>query len=134
MVKLTKEAKRIINDFGPSFIATASKSGAPIVSTHGFFRVLDDTHVVFAEVASPHTAANLKENPKVSAIIYERSTRRGCRITGEAEIMASGKLFDDVSAPYAERGINIRHVVKVVIEEAVTFQSGRFYFYEPDEV
>ena len=121
MAKLTEEAKKIISEFGPALIATASKEGKPNVSPKGSFRVLDDEHVVFANIASPRTLANLKENPQLTAVIFDRSTRKGCRIWGKAEILDSGDLFDSLSAEFAPEGMRVKNVVKVTLEEAVTF-------------
>ena len=90
MAKLSEEAKKIIGEFGPALIATASKSGKPNVSPKGSFRVLDDEHVVFANIASPRTMGNLKENPQLTAIMLDRSSRKGCRVWGKAEILDSG--------------------------------------------
>ncbi|MFC1871500.1 pyridoxamine 5'-phosphate oxidase family protein [Chloroflexota bacterium] len=121
MAILSNEAKKIIAEFGPALIATASKSGKPNVSPKGSFRILDDEHVIFANVASQRTIANLKENPQLTAIILDRSTRKGCRIWGKAEILASGDLFDSISAEYAVRDMKVKHVVRVTVEEVATF-------------
>ena len=121
MAKLSEEAKKIIAEFGPALIATASKEGKPNVSPKGSFRVLDDEHVIFANIASPRTMANLKQNPQLTAIIFDRSTRKGCRIWGKAEILDSGDLFDSLSAEFAPTGMKVRHLVKVTVEEAVIF-------------
>ncbi len=121
MAKLSEEAKKIISEYGPALIATASKAGKPNVSPKGSFRVLDDEHVIFANIASPRTMANLKENPQLTAIMLDRSSRKGCRIWGKAEILGSGDLFDSFSAELAQRGTKVKHVVKVTVEEAATF-------------
>ena len=121
MAKLSEEAKKIISEFGPALIATASKEGKPNVSPKGSFRVLDDEHVIFANIASPRTMANLKENPQLTAIIFDRSTRKGCRIWGKAEVLDSGDLLDSIAAEYAPRGMKVKHLVKVAVEEAATF-------------
>ena len=115
------EAKKIISEFGPALIATASKSGKPNVSPKGSFRVLDDENVVFANISSPRTLANLKENPQLTAIIFDRSTRKGCRIWGKVEVLDSGELFDSISAEYEPKGMKVKHLVKVTVEEAATF-------------
>ena len=118
MAKLNEEAKKIIAEFGPALIATASKNGKPNVSPKGSFRILDDEHVIFANIASPRTMANLKENPQLTAIIFDRSTRKGLRIWGKAEVMSSGTLFDSVSAEFATRDMKVKQVVNVTVEEA----------------
>jgi hypothetical protein len=121
MAKLTKEAKKIIAELGPALIATASKDGKPNVSVKGSFRVLDDEHIVFADIASPRTIANLRENPQLSAIVFDPSTRKGCRIWGKVEILDSGDLFDSISAEFAARKMKVKHLVRVTVEEVVTF-------------
>jgi predicted pyridoxine 5'-phosphate oxidase superfamily flavin-nucleotide-binding protein len=121
MTKLSEEAKKIIAEFGPALIATASKAGKPNVSPKGSFRVLDDEHVVFANIASPRTIANLRENPQLSAIVFDPTTRKGCRIWGKAEIVDSGPLFDSMSAEYVARKMKVKHLVKVAVEEVATF-------------
>ena len=122
MAKLSEEAKKAIGELGPSLVATASKDGKPNVSLKGSFRVLDDEHVIFADIASPGTTANLRENPQLSAIVFDAATRKGCRIWGKAEeILDSGNLFDTISAEYASKRMKVQHVVKVKVDEVITF-------------
>ena len=121
MAKLNDEAKKIIGEFGPALIATASKEGKPNVSPKGSFRVLDDENVVFANIASPRTMANIKENPQLTAIIFDRSTRKGCRIWGKAEVVDSGEIFNTLSAEFEPRGMKVKNVVKVTVDEVATF-------------
>lgn len=122
MAKLTEEAKKAIAEFGAALVATASKDGKPNVSLKGSFRVLDDEHVIFADIASPRTLANLGENPQLSAIVFDPATRKGCRVWGKAvEILDSGGLFDTISAEFAPMGMKVNHVVKVAVDEVITF-------------
>ena len=122
MAKLSEEAKKAIAEFGAALVATASKSGKPNVSLKGSFRVLDDEHVIFADIASPQTMANLRENPQLSVMVFDPSTCKGCRIWGRAaEILDSGRLFDTISAEFAPRGMKVNHIVKVAVDEVVTF-------------
>jgi hypothetical protein len=122
MAKLSDEAKKLIGELAPALVATASKNRKPNVSVKGSFRVLDDEHVIFADIASPRTMANLRENPQLSAIVFDRATRKGCRIWGKAEILDSGDLFDAISAEFAKMKMKVKHLVKVAVEaeEAVS--------------
>ena len=121
MAKLTEEAKKLVGELYPGLIATASKDGKPNVSPKGSFRVLDDEHVGFADVRSPRTIANLRENPQISVMVFSNSPRKGCRIWGKAEILDSGELFDAMSAEFAPKGFKVQHVVKVKVDEVETF-------------
>ena len=101
-------------------MATASKDGRPNVSLRGSFRVLDDEHVIFTDQGRLYTLANLRENPQLSAVVWDTATRKGCRIWGKAEILENGQLFDTISAESASRGRTIKYLVKVAIEEVAT--------------
>jgi predicted pyridoxine 5'-phosphate oxidase superfamily flavin-nucleotide-binding protein len=121
MAILSEEAKMLIKDVHPGFIATASLTGRPNVSPKGSFRVLDDEHVLFADVHSPNTIANLIENPQVAAFVFEPSTRHGCRIWGSAEVISSGDLFDQVNAELSGRNMRANHIVVVSVAEFIVF-------------
>jgi len=118
---ISEEIKKAIAEYSPALIATSDRSGKPNVSAKGSLRVIDDEHLVFADVRSPRTVANLKENPKLAIIGLNAATRKGYRIWGKAEILSSGQLFDQVSKEFAARNTKINHLVKVTIEDAIVF-------------
>ena len=119
MAKLSDKIKETIAEVRPGIIATASRDGKPNVSAKGSLRVLDDNHVVFADMSSPHTIANLRENPQVAILVLHPKSMRGCRIWGKAEVLNSGELFDKFNEEYSARNIKVNHVVKVTVEEAL---------------
>jgi len=121
MAKLTEEARKRIGELHPALVATSSTSGRPNVSAKGSLRVLDDDHVVFADVASPRTIKNITENPQVAIICLDVVTRRGCRVWGQAEVITEGELFEGMATELAERHMTVNHVVKVAVEEVETF-------------
>jgi uncharacterized protein len=121
MAILSNEAKTLIASIHPGMVATADASGRPNVSPKGSFMVLDDEHVAFADVHSPHTIANLRLNPQVSAIVYDAATRHGCRVWGSAEILTAGEVFDKINTGLAARNMKANHVVVVAVDEYLTF-------------
>ena len=120
MAKLTEGAKKAIGEIRPSLVATASKTGKPNVSAKGSLRVLDDEHLLFADVASPRTIANIKENPQVAVICLDAASRKGCRIWGKGEIITSGEIFNKIAADMASRNMKVKNVVKITVEEIET--------------
>ena len=124
MAKLSEEAKKIIGEISPAQVATVSKDGKPNVSPKGSFRVVDDEHVAFADVRSPRTIANLRENPRVSVIVFDAAHRRGCRIWGKAEILERGDLYDAFQAQFQPRNIKINCAVKIAVEEEAIISVG----------
>lgn len=121
MGKLSEEAKKLIGEIHPALVATASKDGKPNVSAKGSLQVLDDDHVIFSDVNSPRTVANLKENPQVSVICLG-ADRRSCRIWGTAEVLNSGPLYDEAVKSLAALNKKPRNVVKVKVNEVETRQ------------
>jgi predicted pyridoxine 5'-phosphate oxidase superfamily flavin-nucleotide-binding protein len=121
MTQLTEDLKTAIGQIKPAMVATASKNGEPNVSPKGSFRVLDDQHLLLADLRSPQTIKNLKENPYLAAIGYDPSKGRGWRIWGKAvEILSSGNLYERLNQEYASKG-GINHVVKIEVDKGFAF-------------
>jgi predicted pyridoxine 5'-phosphate oxidase superfamily flavin-nucleotide-binding protein len=118
MAKIPDEAKKTITEVVPALVATASKDGRPNVSPKGSLRVLDDEHVAFAEIASPQTLANLRENPQVAVLVFNPDTWGGCRIKGRAELLDSGELLESFKAQFAPMKMEVHYAVKIAVEEA----------------
>jgi predicted pyridoxine 5'-phosphate oxidase superfamily flavin-nucleotide-binding protein len=114
---LSEQLKETVAEIRPGIIATASRDGRPNVSAKGSLRVLDDDHVVFADISSPRTVQNLRENPQVSILVLHPKSMRGCRIWGRGEVMDSGELFDKLSEEFAAKNMRVNNVVKVAVEE-----------------
>jgi predicted pyridoxine 5'-phosphate oxidase superfamily flavin-nucleotide-binding protein len=120
MAKLTEEAKKIIGEIHPALVATTGKTGKPNVSAKGSLQVMDDGHLVFADVASPRTIANIKENPQVAVLCLDAASRKGCRVWGKGEIITSGEIFDKMAKAMAARNMKVKDVVKITVEELET--------------
>ncbi len=120
-MKMSTEVQKAVAECRPGLIATADQNGKPNVSAKGSLRVIDDEHLLFADVASPRTVANLKDNPQVGGIRLNPPTRKGCRIWGKAEIISYGDLFNQVSQEMAARNMKVNHVVRIAVEDALAF-------------
>ncbi len=120
MTTVTEELAKAISEIKPALVATAGKDSGPNVSAKGSFRVLDDQHLVFADIMSPRTVANLKENPLISVMGLNPETRKGWRVWGKAEITTSGELFEKFSEEYADKG-KVNHVIKILVKDGLVF-------------
>jgi predicted pyridoxine 5'-phosphate oxidase superfamily flavin-nucleotide-binding protein len=101
------------------WVATASRDGAPNVSIKGSLRLLDDEHLVFADLFSLKTRKNLSENPKVAIMVYDGESRRGYMFTGSTEQIAGGPLFDQTVEAIHKAMPQLptpKYVVKVTVE------------------
>ena len=95
-VKITADLQEFLKG-KQGWVATAAKDGTPNVSIKGSLRLLDDEHLVFADIFSMKTRKNLQENPKVAVMVYEEAGRRGYIFKGAAEMQGSGPLYDQVT-------------------------------------
>jgi pyridoxine/pyridoxamine 5'-phosphate oxidase len=118
--RLTAEAKKIIAEAGPALIATASKNGKSHVQVKGSFRIVDDGTLVFVNIDSPRTMANLRDNPQLSALVFDPEAGQSCRIWGKAEVITKGELFDEIKEELAGK-LKLRHLVLMKIEEVEVF-------------
>jgi predicted pyridoxine 5'-phosphate oxidase superfamily flavin-nucleotide-binding protein len=62
---LSDEMKQLVDRQRLGFVATVCPDGTPNLSPKGTVSVLDDDHLVFADIRSPRTVANLHANPSV---------------------------------------------------------------------
>jgi len=118
--KLTEEAKEIIAEAGPALIATSSMNGKSHVQVKGSFRVVDDETLVFVDIDSPRTMANLRDNPQLSTLVFSPETGKSCRVWGKAEIITKGELFDSIKEELAAK-MKLRHLVQMNVREVEVF-------------
>src|SRR5437660_4625541 len=91
---LTEDMQRVVREQRLGFVATVCADGTPNLSPKGTTTVWDDDHLIFADICSPDTIANLKRNSAVEVNVVDPITRRGYRFKGEATIVDNGSLFE----------------------------------------
>jgi hypothetical protein len=112
---LTADMKRVVGEQRLGFVATVCPDGTPNLSPKGTTAVWDDDHLVFANIRSPGTLANLRQNPSVEVNVVDPFVRKGYRFKGLASILGSGALYDKVIAFYQERGSQVRAIREIVL-------------------
>ena len=125
---LTDDMRRVVEEQQLGFVATVCADGSPNLSPKGTIAVLDDDHLVFADVHSPGTIANLRANPAVEINVVDALVRKGYRFKGTAEIVAEGPRFEALVAFYRARGSTSvkRHFVVVTVEHAAPLISPAY--------
>src|SRR5712691_162494 len=99
-VKLTADMKRIVAEQRLAFVATVCADGTPNLSPKGTIAVWDDSHLVFADICSPNTVANLERLPAIEINVVDHTIRKGYRFKGRASVLANGALFDEIMTFY----------------------------------
>jgi hypothetical protein len=125
---LTADMKRVVEEQRLGFVATVCPDGTPNLSPKGTTTVWDDEHLVFANIRSPGTLANLRRNANVEVNVVDPFVRKGYRFKGLASILESGPLYDKAIAFYKERGVTsaIREVVLVRVRSAKPIDSPAY--------
>src|SRR6476661_3244741 len=125
---LTADMKRVVEEQRLGYVATVCPDGTPNLSPKGTTAVWDDEHLVFANIRSAGTLANLRHNPSVEVNVVDPMARRGYRFKGVASILESGPLYDKAIAFYRDRGVTsiIREVVLVRVDHAAPVDSPAY--------
>lgn len=117
-----------VQDFLPgklAWVATASLDGEANVTPKGSLKLLDEHHVLFADLFSLKTRKNLEENTKVAVTVMDAATGTAFQLKGTAEIVGSGRLFEDTVNQLEKSPTQLpplHHVVKITVQ-AVFDQS-----------
>ena len=117
---ITGDHRKLIEEVGLCNVASAAADGTPNVSPKGSIAVLDDAHLVFAEIMSPHTRENLEENPRVAVFVCKPEKFQGFQFKGTAELSTEGAVFDMLVQTIKEKNIPVpppKHAVTIRVEE-----------------
>ena len=131
---LTEEMKRAVAEQRLIFAATVCPDGTPNLSPKGTVMAWDDDHLLFTDLASPGTMANLESNPAIELNVVDVFLRKGYRFKGVATIHRDGEVFGAVvkrmrnGAP-SLRGLaeRVRAVALVRVETASTLVSPGYW-------
>ena len=130
-MKLSPDMQRVVLEQSLGFVATVTADGRPNLSPKGTTTVLDDEHLMFADVASPGTVANLATNPYVEVNVVDPIVRKGYRFKGTATALVDGDAFDRALAVFRRRGFTtrqerIRSLVVIEVTDAAALLSPAY--------
>ncbi len=134
MAILTPEMRRVVTEQKLGFVATVSAEGRPNLSPKGTLAVWDDDHLIFADLSSPHTVANVRRHPFVEVNVVDPFVRKGFRFRGTATVIESGGEWERCLAFFEKLGVyrareRVRAAVVIRVEQALalispTYRSG----------
>lgn len=112
---LTADMKRLVEEQRLGYVATVCPDGTPNLSPKGTTAVWDDNHLVFANIRSPGTLANLRANPSVELNVVDPFARKGYRFKGVASLLESGARYDEAIEFYRKRGSRVEAIREIVL-------------------
>jgi uncharacterized protein len=125
---LTDDMKRVVEEQQLGFVATVSPDGSPNLSPKGTTAVWDDDHLIFADICSPATVANLRADPRIEINVVDPLVRKGYRFKGTAQVFADGPEYEAGLAFYRRRGSTSAkpHIVLVKVSYAAELVSPAY--------
>jgi uncharacterized protein len=133
MGQLTEDMKRVVNEQRLAFAATVCADGTANLSPKGTIAVLDDDHLMFADLASPRTVENLRRNGSIELNVVDPVTRTGYRFKGRGAVIGEGERFEQLVASYGtgDRAVarpreRIRHVIVVELDRCLPLISPAY--------
>jgi len=117
------------------WLATADEQGQPNVSPKEVFAVVDDQHLLIANIASPVSVRNIQHNPKVCVSLIDIFVQKGWKLIGHAQYV---NALDDAFHAHAKPLLGmvgdqfkIQGVMVVEVVQARTILAPSYRFY-PD--
>jgi uncharacterized protein len=128
---LDDDMKRVVREQRLGYVATVCPDGTPNLSPKGTTTVWDDEHLVFLDLFSPGTVANIEAGNRVVEVnVVDPIRRKGYRFKGPAEVHREGSLFEDIVQRYErERGTargRIKSAVLITVREAAPLVSPAY--------
>src|SRR5215475_13835673 len=129
---LTDDMKRVIGEQKLGFVATVNADGTPNLSPKGTMQVLDDEHIIFADIRSPGTMANIARNPAMEINFVDPFSRKGYRFKGTARVVAKDTpefadllgRYEGALLPRMYRAFVILHVTRAAPLISPAYDSG----------
>lgn len=106
-MELTADMKRVVTEQQLGFVATVTPEGRPNVSPKGTILVVDDSRLLFADVASPNTVSNLGQNPHIEVNVVDPVVRKGYRFRGTATVHVGDDWYERGLALLRDRGSSL---------------------------
>ncbi|WP_240635969.1 pyridoxamine 5'-phosphate oxidase family protein [Caldimonas tepidiphila] len=97
---LNAEVREFANRSVLCWLATADGNGQPNVTPKEVFAIVDDDHLVIANISSPVSAKNIGVNPKVCASFIDVFVQKGFKVVGTASnVRPSAHDYSKWAAP-----------------------------------
>lgn len=131
MAKIPAEVQEFLKN-KMAWVATATPDGLPNATPKGTVQLLDEEHLVFADLFSLKTRENLQINPKVAVTVVDEKTHKGYQLKGSVELIDSGSLFDRIAGQLEKASKQLpkpKYVVKIAVDsvydQSVGPQAGK---------
>ncbi|MHA7647606.1 pyridoxamine 5'-phosphate oxidase family protein [Nitrosopumilus sp. S4] len=115
---ISEEIKEFLGQQRLGYVATVTPDGKPNLSPKGTIIGWNNTSLTFADIRSPDTIANLKNNSNVEINVIDPLLRKGYLFQGEARIITDANLYAEILAHY--RSIGVKSPINSIVMVSVS--------------
>ncbi len=141
-MNLDANVNRLVEESVLCWLATSSASGQPSVSPKEVFTTFQNDSIIIANIASPNSARNIKENPKACVSFVNVFTQRGFQLKGAAQLLGVGddgfSEIEQILLEITEGKFPFKTVFRVMVEEVSEIFAPRYRLFpettEQDQV
>ena len=130
---LTSEIKKYIDNSVLCWLATSSINNIPNVSPKEIFNYYKNDSIIIANIASPQTIKNIKENNNVCVSFINILVQKGFQIKGKAEIIKKSNLeylkMEKILIKVTDGKFPFNTITKINIEQSKPIISPKYILY-----
>jgi len=132
---LDESIRKSISECVLCWLATVNAKGEPNVSPKEMFVAHSDDSLLIANIASPASVANIRENPAVCVSFIDIFTQKGFKLRGRASIVeASDERFDSMLQAFHQlggEGFPVKSIIEVAVETSEPIIAPSYWLF-PD--
>lgn len=129
---MNEDIKKYMNQSVLCWLATASQDNIPNVSPKEVFTYFQD-YIIIANIMSPQSAKNIKENPNVCLSFIDILVQKGYQLKGNAEIISKHQPeFETLKQPLlkiTEGKFPFSSLFKITVESTKPIIAPKYILY-----
>lgn len=134
-MQLTADIKKYIDQSVLCWLATVSEEQQPNVSPKEIFASYGEEHIIIANIASPQSLRNIKQQAKVCLSFIDILVQKGYQLKGKASIIKKGQpefeLLEQVLLQLTGGKFPFSSITKIKVESAKPILAPRYLLF-PD--
>ena len=132
-MKLRTEIKEYINRSVLCWLATVSNENVPNVSPKEIFNYYGTDKIIIANIASPQTVRNIKQNENVCVSFIDILVQKGFQVKGKAKIIKkTDSEFSEMEKVLTEMtggDFPFLTITEIIVEEAKPIIAPKYILY-----
>jgi len=132
-MKLTAEHKEYIDRSVLCWLATASAENLPNVSPKEIFNYYGTDKIIIANIASPQTVKNIKQNKRVCVSFIDILVQKGFQVKGTARIVETKDtdfpIMKDILTVMTGGKFPFSSIIEITVEQVKPIIAPKYVLY-----